>query len=151
MGENINYKKTATIRKDRFHKLVALGSFLIILIMSLAPFGYIEYRYPIYIYDGFTIKSMFLFFLLAVNIITNLFYESIKKHEMILIWSTNIMLLSFYLILLYTSYNLYFQATFHRNNDFGINFVYYISILFIIIINVFISKSTLRRIGKDGE
>lgn len=152
MKQNIEFKtskKLSTIKNEHFHLIVAFGSLIVILIMALAPFGYIEYRRPVYIYDRFTINSMFLFFLLAINLIANLFHESIRKHNTMLIWATNITLLVSYFLLLHTSYSVYRGAVNHNNHDFGINYVYYGTILIIIIMNILLSKAALRKLRDD--
>lgn len=152
MKQNIEFKtskKLSTIKNEHFHVIVALGSLIVILIMALAPFGYIEYRQPVYIYDRFTINSLFLFFLLAINLIANLFHESIRKHNTVLIWATNITLLVSYFLLLHTSYRVYRGAVYPNNYDLGINYVYYGAILIIIIINILLSKVALRKLRDD--
>lgn len=152
MKQNIEFKtskKLSTIKNEHFHIIVAFGSLIVILIMALAPFGYIEYRQPVYIYDRFTINSMFLFFLLAINLIANLFHESIRKHNTMLIWATNITLLISYFLLLHTSYSVYRGAVNSNNQDFGINYVYYGAILIIIIMNILLSKAALRKLRDD--
>ncbi len=154
MKQNIELKiskKLSTIKNEHFHVIVAFGSLIVILIMALAPFGYIEHKRPVYIYDRFTINSMFLFFLLAINIIANLFHESIRKHNTMLIWATNIILLVCYFLLLYISYDVYCRVGYLNNNnyDFGINYVYYSTILIIIIMNILLSKAALRKLRDD--
>lgn len=117
----------------------------LILIMTLCPFGYNEGWEAWYIYEGFSLKSMLLYGLLAVNVLMEIFKKSLESKKYVSIWVQSILLIVYVLLLANHSYTIYSLS--EETWLFEWNYLYYGGVLTIVILNIYLLK---QRMNKDA-